>query len=49
MPRVFTEASIMARPFFERNGFQVIAAQIVEKRGQKFQNFRMEKFFVPGA
>lgn len=41
--RVFTEASLTARPFFERKGFIVLAAQTVEKRGQRLANFRMEK------
>lgn len=36
--RRFTEASITARPFFERNGFEVIVAQDVELRGQSFRN-----------
>ncbi|MBO9192719.1 GNAT family N-acetyltransferase [Rhizobium sp. 16-449-1b] len=42
--RIFTEASLTARPFFERRGFSVIARQSVEKRGQRLTNFRMEKF-----
>jgi len=41
--RLFTEASITARPFFERNGFDVIEAQDVELRGQTFRNYRMFK------
>lgn len=41
--RLFTEASITARPFFERNGFEVIEAQDVELRGQTFRNYRMAK------
>ncbi|MFT4185595.1 MAG: GNAT family N-acetyltransferase [Rhizobium sp.] len=41
--RIFTEASLTARPFFERRGFVVLAAQTVEKRGQRLANFRMEK------
>jgi putative acetyltransferase len=41
--RIFTEASLTARPFFERRGFTVIARQTVEKRGQTLTNFRMEK------
>ena len=41
--RLFTEASITARPFFERNGFEVIGAQDVELRGQTFRNYRMAK------
>lgn len=41
--RLFTEASITARPFFERNGFEVMKAQDVELRGQSFRNYRMAK------
>ncbi len=41
--RLFTEASLTARPFFERRGFSVVAAQCVEKRGQRLKNFRMAK------
>ncbi len=41
--RLFTEASITARPFFERNGFKVIEAQDVELRGETFRNYRMAK------
>lgn len=44
--RIFTEASITAHPFFERHGFRIVTARTVEKRGQTFQNFRMEKFLV---
>jgi putative acetyltransferase len=43
LDRLFTEASITARPFFERRGFVVLAPQTVEVRGQRFTNFRMEK------
>ncbi|SEC98570.1 Acetyltransferase, GNAT family [Rhizobiales bacterium GAS188] len=41
--RLFTEASITARPFFEKRGFSVLASQRVEKRGQMLTNFRMQK------
>jgi len=41
--RIFTEASLTARPFFERRGFTVLTSQTVEKRGQMLKNFRMEK------
>lgn len=41
--RLRTEASITARPFFERRGFRLIAEQTVALRGQSFINFRMEK------
>jgi putative acetyltransferase len=42
--KLFTEASITAKPFFENKGFMVIKQQEVERRGQKFINFVMEKF-----
>jgi putative acetyltransferase len=41
--RLFTEASITARPFFERRGFRVITAQTVSIREQTLVNYRMEK------
>ena len=43
LQQIFTEASLTARPFFERKGFGVVAAQRVEKRGQTLSNFLMEK------
>ncbi|KQV32105.1 acetyltransferase [Rhizobium sp. Root1203] len=43
LSRVFTEASLTARPFFERRGFAVLVRQTVEKRGRTLTNFRMEK------
>lgn len=42
LSRLYTEASLTARPFFERNGFIMLSAQDVELRGQTFRNFRME-------
>jgi len=44
--RIFTEASLTARPFFEHRGFVVLAAQQVEKRGQILSNFLMEKILA---
>ena len=41
--KLFTEASITARPFFESQGFIAIRKQEVERRGQKLINFVMEK------
>ena len=38
-----TEASITAKPFFEKHGFIVEKSQIVERRGQQFKNFVMSK------
>jgi len=43
LPRLFTEASLTARPFFARCGFVVLAAQQVTIRGVPLRNFRMEK------
>lgn len=40
--RLFTEASITAKPFFEHLGFTVVAAQTVRRRGETFRNYRME-------
>ena len=44
LTRIFTEASITARPFFESQGFATLAGQTVTCRGRSFKNFRMEKF-----
>lgn len=41
--RLFTEASITARPFFEHQGFEVTTAQDVELQGQWFRNYRMAR------
>ena len=41
--RIFTEASITARPFFERQGFRVVRGQKVVVRGVGMTNFVMEK------
>ena len=41
--RLFTEASITARPFFEHRGFRVIAPQRVMRWAQEFLNYRMDK------
>lgn len=43
LARLFTEASITARPFFERRGFRVIQEQSVVRHGQKLANFRMDR------
>lgn len=41
-----TEASITARPFFEKRGFEVIEKQIKKLRGVDFINFCMKKDLV---
>jgi putative acetyltransferase len=38
-----TEASITARPFFERQGYRVLREQVVVCRGVEFVNYKMEK------
>jgi putative acetyltransferase len=43
VPRAFSEVSLAARPFFERHGFTVVEEEQVERRGQTFTRFRMEK------
>ncbi len=41
--RLFTEASITAKPFFQRMGFSVVQEQQVTRRGETFTNYVMEK------
>ena len=43
LARLFTEASITARPFFEAQGFAVLVSQVVMCRGVEFVNYRMER------
>lgn len=38
-----TEASITARPFFERQGYQLMMKQNVERKGVLLVNYRMSK------
>lgn len=38
-----TEASITAKPFFERQGYQLISQQSVERKGVLLVNYRMRK------
>ena len=45
--RLFTEASLTARPFFERRGFVVLASQQVSHHGQVLTNFQMERLLLP--
>ena len=41
--RIFTEASITARPFFEPQGFRVVGEQAAARRNARLTNFAMEK------
>lgn len=41
--RLYTEASITAKPFFQRMGFSVVADQSVLCRGESLVNYKVEK------
>jgi putative acetyltransferase len=41
--RAFTEASLAARPFFERCGFEVDCEELVEVRGAHLRRYAMHK------
>jgi putative acetyltransferase len=43
LSRLFTEASITAKPFFQRMGFSVVKEQNVFCRGETFINYVMQK------
>lgn len=43
LPEIDTEASITAKPFFERQGYIVVKEQTVEIRGVKLTNYKMIK------
>ncbi len=47
--RLYTEASITARPVFEAMGFRMISPQTVTIRGASLRNYRMEKPLGPPA
>ena len=40
---IFTEASITARPFFERHGFSTLEERVVVRRGVELTSFKMQK------
>ena len=41
--KLFTEASITAKPFFLSKGFKVVKEQLVELQGIRFRNYIVEK------
>jgi len=43
LSEIYTEASVTAKPFFERRGYQIIRSQIVERKGIALPNFQMTK------
>ena len=44
---IFTEASVTARPFFERRGFRVLSERRVSRQGVELTNFAMNKSLRP--
>ena len=46
--RIVTDASLVARPFFEARGFRQVRAERVKRRGQWLDRFRMEKTLLGG-
>lgn len=40
---LFTEASLVAAPFFKRQGFEVVEEQRVQRRGISFRRYAMKK------
>jgi putative acetyltransferase len=46
LARLFTEASITARPFFEAHWFAVLTSQVVTVRGVEFVNYQMERVLI---
>jgi putative acetyltransferase len=47
LTRLFTEASITAKPFFLSQGYKIIHPQEVSCRGQILVNYLMEKIIQP--
>jgi N-acetylglutamate synthase-like GNAT family acetyltransferase len=47
LERIFTEASVTARPFFEHCGFFTVCRQTVTRGGIELSNFKMEKPLPP--
>jgi putative acetyltransferase len=44
--RIFVEASITAKPFFEKKGFVVLSEQTIIRKGIELTNYKMEKFLI---
>lgn len=47
--KITTHASLSARPFFDRQGFQVDAEETVECRGTHLRRFAMHKALINGS
>lgn len=44
--RLYVEASIVAKPFFQSMGFRLVKQNNVKRNGQMFINYTMEKFLT---
>ncbi|MFM2481644.1 GNAT family N-acetyltransferase [Celerinatantimonas sp. YJH-8] len=42
--RLYVEASLIAKPFFEKRGFSVVKKNEVDRQGVSLVNFSMEKY-----
>ena len=42
--RLYVEASLIAKPFFESRGFSCIKENQIERKGVRLVNFTMEKY-----
>lgn len=45
--RLYVEASLIAKPFFEHRGFSVVKKNEVQRNGAFLVNFSMEKYLSP--
>ncbi|MNH31533.1 putative N-acetyltransferase YafP [compost metagenome] len=46
LTHISTDASLTARPFFERKGYQIMQTQTVERQGISLTNVSMVKRFI---
>lgn len=45
--RLYVEASLIAKPFFEHRGFSVVKKNAIQRNGVFLVNFSMEKYLSP--
>ena len=45
--RLYVEASLVAKPFFERRGFNTVKKNLVQRNGVRLVNFSMETYLTP--
>lgn len=44
--KIFVEASMTAKPFFEKKGFVVLSEQKIIRKGVELTNYKMEKLLI---